>query len=173
MKGRIAIVLILAFASPGCMVRKKPATPVAPRAPIATAPPATPQPSVNEPAPATTPTIAPQPPKPAPRPQRSLPPAVAPAPLPQPLPPPQLGEILTSAQQAEMNRVVDQSLTPARALLARLRGRQLTSEQSETVGRIRTFAEQAEQSRKSDLRSAVQLARRAEILARDLDARIQ
>ena len=72
-----------------------------------------------------------------------------------------------------MNRSVEQSLVPARALLARLRGRQLTSDQSETAARIRTFLGQAEQARKTDLRSAVQLARRAEVLARDLDARIQ
>jgi len=72
-----------------------------------------------------------------------------------------------------MNRTVDQSVGAARASLARLRGRKLTNEQSEAAARIRTFAEQADQARKTDLRSAVQLARRAEVLARDLETSIR
>ena len=81
--------------------------------------------------------------------------------------------MIAPAQQAEMNRTVDQSVGAARAALVRLRGRQLTSEQAETADRIRTFSDQADQARKSDLRSAVQLARRAEVLARDLEASIR
>ena len=72
-----------------------------------------------------------------------------------------------------MNHAVDQSVGAARAALGRIRGRQLSSEQSETAERIKTFAEQADQARKTDLRSAVQLARRAEVLARDLEATIR
>ena len=172
MKVRAAIVLVFALAPSGCMFQKKPAP--APRAPIATVPPAAPPPAiVNEPAREVVPAPV-QPPKPNPRPQRNPSPAITPTPVPPAqLPAPQLGEILSSAQQAELNRAVEQSLAPARALLARLRGRQLTNDQSETLGRIRTFADQAQQARKTDLRSAVQLARRAEVLARDLDARIQ
>jgi hypothetical protein len=92
--------------------------------------------------------------------------------VPQPVPP-QLGELITPAQQTEMNRTIELSMGSARAVLTRLRGRQLTPDQAETAARIRTFVDQAEQARKTDLRSAVQLARRAEVLARDLEVSIR
>lgn len=171
MRMRAAVMLILAFVPSGCMFRKNPA----PAPPINTAPPAAPPPAAAPtpapPEPVVTPpqpAPAPQPAKPVVRRQQPQAPAATPAPA-----PPQLGEILTSAQQAEMNRTIDLGVGRARATLARLRGRQLTNEQSETVARIRTFADQAEQARKTDLRSAVQLARRAEVLARDLEGSLQ
>jgi hypothetical protein len=86
---------------------------------------------------------------------------------------PRLEEMLTPAQQAEMNHAVDQSTAAARVTLSRLQGHKLTTEQTDTADRIRTFASQAEQARKTDLRSAAQLARRAEVLARDLEASLK
>ena len=183
------VVLLLALAPAGCKFKKQPALPPAAPAAITTPPPATPPPTIlKEPVPEVTPTTVPTPDPPlsqqpalppAPKPTKKTPrrqsnpppaPAAIPVPVPQAAPPPQLGEIITPAQQSEMNRTVDQSLGAARAALVRLRGRQLSSEQFETAARIRTFADQADQARKTDLRSAVQLARRAEVLARDLEA---
>lgn len=197
MSGRAIVVLMLALASSGCMFKKKAAPPPAPPAAITTPVAVTPPPTIlKEPVPelkpATVPTSAPPvgqqtplppPPKPPRRPPRrqrnpqpqpaTQAPAVTPAPVPPPAPQPHLGEILTPAQQAEMNRTVVQSVGAARAALARLRGRNLSAEQAEAAARIRTFAEQADQARKTDLRSAVQLARRAEVLARDLEGSIR
>ena len=176
MRVRAVVMLVLALVPSGCMFRKNPPAP--PPAPVVKAPPAAPtldaaSTPTQPPDPVTPPQSAPpsQPAKPIVR--RQQPQAPVATPVPQPAPPPQLGEILTSAQQVEMNRTIDLGVGRARATLARLRGRQLTNEQSETVARIRTFADQAEQARKTDLRSAVQLSRRAEVLARDLEANIR
>ncbi len=72
-----------------------------------------------------------------------------------------------------MNRTVDQSTAAARVTLSRLQGRKLTAEQADAADRIRTFTSQAEQARKTDLRTAAQLARRAAVLARDLEANLK
>ncbi len=192
MRVRAFVALILALASSGCLFKKSPAPAPAPPAIITTPSAAKPSPTIlKEPVPEVTPSTVPTlaPPvslhpslPPAPKPPRQTrrrqpnpqPPLVAtPAPVTQPAPPPQLGEIITPAQQSELSRTVDQSVGAARAALTRLRGRPLTGEQSETAARIRTFADQADQARKTDLRSAVQLARRAEVLARDLEASIR
>jgi len=161
MRVRAALVLMLAVASSGCMFKKKPA----PQPPAAVVP---------APAPAPVPVPDPvTPPKPvAPKPV-VVRPAKPPAPAPTPAPAPQLGEILTPAQQSEMNRTVDQSTTAARASLIRLRAKKLTSAQADIATRIKTFADQADQARRTDLRAAVQLARRAEVLARDLESSIK
>ena len=192
MRERAIVALILALAPSGCMFKKKPAPPPAAPAVVATPSPPTPPPTLLQEiapdvTPSTLPTLTPpisrqeplpprpKPPKRAPRRKSNAqpPPAATPAPTPQPAPPPQLGEIMTAAQQSEMNRAVDQSVGAARATLARIRARRLTGDQSETAARIRTFAGQADQARKTDLRLAVQLARRAEVLARDLEASVR
>jgi hypothetical protein len=48
----------------------------------------------------------------------------------------------------------------------------LTPEQKEMAERIRTFRKQAEQAREQDLLTAVSLARRADLLAKDLLERL-
>lgn len=196
MSARAIIVMILATALTGCMF-KKPA-PAPPPAAIpaavpvpAPAPPPTPPvdpipiPILDLPTPSvpSAPIDMPQPtaPKPvvvrrrrpAPKPPASKPVTVVPPAPSAPAPAPQLGEILTPAQQIELSRAVDQSTLAARAALTRMRARNLTSDQSETAARIKTFADQADQARKTDLRAAVQLARRAEVLARDLESSIK
>jgi hypothetical protein len=59
-------------------------------------------------------------------------------------------------------------VTRARAAIARTSGRNLSAAQKETVDRIRTFIQQAEQSKGRDLSTALQLARRASLLGDDL-----
>ena len=85
-----------------------------------------------------------------------------------PTSPTQLGEILTPAQKADLIRNLDQSLAATRVSLSKVQGRSLTPDQAETARLVRSFEEQAESARQTDLSVAVQLARRAELLARDL-----
>jgi hypothetical protein len=56
--------------------------------------------------------------------------------------------------------------------LSAIAHRQLTKEQQGIVDQIRSFTEQAQALRKSDLAAAKSLADRAEVLARDLTARL-
>ena len=56
--------------------------------------------------------------------------------------------------------------------LNNLAGKKLNPEQTEVVNRIRTFQVQAEQAREQDLVTAVSLARRADLLAKDLLGRL-
>jgi len=56
--------------------------------------------------------------------------------------------------------------------LAIVEGKNLTADQKETAERIRTFRKQAEQAREQDLLTAVSLARRADLLAKDLLERL-
>jgi hypothetical protein len=56
--------------------------------------------------------------------------------------------------------------------LAKLDGKRLSPEQMETANRIRTFRKQAEQAREQDLVTAVSLAKRADLLAKDLLERL-
>jgi len=51
-------------------------------------------------------------------------------------------------------------------------GKNLTADQKATAERIRTFRKQAEQAREQDLMTAVILARRADLLAKDLLERL-
>jgi hypothetical protein len=113
----------------------------------------------------------PEPPKrpvvvPAPRP-------APPPPAPEPLPSPRIGQIFTADQLRDYNRTLDESMTRARTVLAVAAGRRLNTQQSEMVERIRIFMMQAEQARQKDLVTAVNLARRADLLARDLSGSIQ
>lgn len=119
----------------------------------------------------------PAPPKPAP-PKK---PAVAAAPKPatpslppEPEPPavPRLGQIFTQEQTREYNRSLDESLERVRKALAAIGNRTLTAEQSQIADSIRTFQRQAEQAREQDLLTAVNLARRADLLAKDLLGRL-
>jgi len=194
---RLTAVLLtigLSLSSSGCWFRKKAATtpppPPAPQAkpvppleapkpkPPAPKPlPAPPQPGVEEPPQIALP--APQkapPPRPAPRKKASPTPPPAPPPTPpaeqtpvQPAaPPPQLGEILSDAERRQHEADYAQYLSRARSVLQQASGKSLTPTQKETVERITTFIQQAEESRGRDLATALQLARRADVLGQDL-----
>lgn len=86
---------------------------------------------------------------------------------------PQLQQILTPEQQRECNEVINQSLARAQRTLAAFDGRRVTREQATSIARIRTFIQQAEQARKTDLLTARALAERADVLARDLLKSVQ
>jgi hypothetical protein len=87
-------------------------------------------------------------------------------------PTPRLGQIFTAEQLREYNRAVDESLDRVRKVLGVVAGRNLNPEQTEIVSRIQTFQKQAEQAREQDLVTAVNLARRADLLAQDLVKRL-
>ncbi len=115
------------------------------------------------------------PPPPAPR--RTPPPvrATAPPPAvipPEPQPAPRLGQIFTAEQSREYNRSLDESLDRVRKILGSVGGRNLNPELTQIVERIQTFQKQAEQAREQDLVTAVNLARRADLLAQDLVKRL-
>jgi hypothetical protein len=115
----------------------------------------------------------PAPPRRVPPPVRATtqPPAVQPTPE---IPPtaPRLGQIFTAEQLREYNRAVDESLDRVRRVLGSVAGRNLNPELTEIVSRIQTFQKQAEQAREQDLVTAVNLARRADLLAQDLVKRL-
>jgi light-regulated signal transduction histidine kinase (bacteriophytochrome) len=104
-----------------------------------------------------------------------IPAAMPPAEPPPPAPPrrtPRLGQIFTAEQLREYNRAVDESLDRVRRVLGRVAGRNLNPELTDIVSRIQTFQKQAEQARDQDLVTAVNLARRADLLAQDLIKRL-
>ncbi len=114
----------------------------------------------------------PEPPKPKPSPPK--PPVIAgpkvPQTLPEPPTPPKLGQIFTAEQIREYNKDLDESLDRVRRALTSLTGRRLSQDDLITMERIRTFQKQAEEARRDDLVTAVQLAKRADALAKDLQS---
>jgi hypothetical protein len=114
---------------------------------------------------------APPPRRPPPSP-RATAPSTPPPPAPETTPPPRLGQIFTADQLREYNRSLDESLERVRRVLGMVAGKNLNGEQSEIVSRIQTFQKQAEQAREQDLVTAVNLARRADLLAQDLLKRL-
>jgi len=80
--------------------------------------------------------------------------------------------MFTAEQAREYNQTLTESFARVDSALARLEGKQLTADQSQTADRIRTFRKQAEQAREQDLVTAVSLARRADRLAKDLLGRL-
>ena len=85
---------------------------------------------------------------------------------------PKLGQIFTADQLREYNRSLDESLDRVRRVLGSVAGKNLNPELAQIVGRIQTFQKQAEQAREQDLVTAVNLARRADLLAQDLVKRL-
>jgi hypothetical protein len=79
-----------------------------------------------------------------------------------------LGQILTAEQQAASRKSYLASSDTARQLLSRIQGRALTRDQADSANRVRSFLTQAEEAQAKDPATAAQLARRAELLARDL-----
>jgi hypothetical protein len=90
-----------------------------------------------------------------------------PAPPPSPAP---LGQMLTQQERADLNRALDQSLSSTRHSLSEIAERSLSPDEAETLNLVRAFLSQAERVRSTDLNTAAQLARRAELLARSLVA---
>jgi len=182
------LLLVLSLGSTSCWFRKPPRAfvppPAQPKPVIVTAPPEVPAaPEIDADATATLPTdlpstmpSAPPPPPAAPprRPATAAAPRTTPPPAPQPETPPlpKLGQIFTAAQLREYNQALDQSLERVRKALTIAAGKNLNANQSQIVNRIRTFQKQAEQAREQDLVTAVNLARRADLLARDLLERL-
>jgi hypothetical protein len=109
---------------------------------------------------------------------RATPPAAAPKPPavvapPESAPtPPKLAQLYTPEEQRENTRTLDETLERVNQQLAKVEGKNLTAEQKDTVERIKTFRKQAEQAREQDLLTAVSLARRADLLAKDLLERL-
>ena len=76
--------------------------------------------------------------------------------------------MLTPDEKADLSRALDQSLSSARQNLSDISAQNLSPQEAETVNLVRAFVSQAERARETDLSTAAQLARRAELLARSL-----
>jgi hypothetical protein len=114
---------------------------------------------------------------PPPVPRRAPPPVRANAPPPAVVPPeaqptPRLGQVFTADQLREYNRALDESLDRVKRVMGTVAGKSLNPELTQLVSRIQTFQKQAEQAREQDLVTAVNLARRADLLAQDLVKRL-
>ena len=171
---RLALVLLSAGLM-GCFgAKKKPLIPVVPLIPAA---PVT-QPESLPRAPGTSiPPVVRMPPAPqAPAVRRRI--ATPPAPVPAaetkppppapPPPPPQLGVNLAPSVERQFRADLDRLMASARAAMAGRDGQTLSAAQRETVERIRSFLEQADAARDKDPATALQLARRADLLGQDL-----
>ena len=155
-------------------VRPEPAATAVPPIPSAPDIEANPLPDAPEVGTGTLPTAGPPPPTAVRRP--AAPRAVATptpaAPTAEPAPAPRLETILTADQLRDYNRSMDESLDRVKKVLAAVAGRSLKPELATIVNRIQTFQKQAEQARELDLVTAVNLARRADLLAQDLIKRL-
>lgn len=113
---------------------------------------------------------------PPPRPARA---PVANVPKPQPAPNEtpsapalRLSQILTPEESRRNTQELDQYTESVKKALARVAGKNLTAEQKDTAERVQTYLTQAEQAREQDLVTAVSLAKRADLLAKDLLERL-
>lgn len=187
----LSLILALSLGSSSCWLRKTKSPrvftppPAKPRPPIVTEVPELPPgpdveangwpelpveiPSAMPPAGGPPTTVTPRRPPPPTR-------VAAPAPVPPvpeaPPPPPRLGQIFTAEQLREYNRNLDESLERVKKALVAVVGKNLSPDLAEIVSRIQTFQKQAEQARELDLVTAVNLARRADLLAQDLIKRL-
>jgi hypothetical protein len=85
---------------------------------------------------------------------------------------PKLAQILTPDESRRNNQELEQSMDRVRRALAMVGNRNLSPELRDVVERVRTYLIQAEQTREQDLVTAVNLARRADLLAKDLLERL-
>lgn len=158
--------------SPDAKPADLPALPAEALAPVPIDPPP-PKQTVVIPAPKPLPSPKTTPP---PRRQQSRQPAVVPAPPPAATPvtptpaapAPQLGEFLTTAQRRQLEAELLTTLQRSRSALGRINGSNLSAAQRETADRIRVFISQAEAQRPEDVATALQFARRADLLGQDL-----
>jgi hypothetical protein len=112
---------------------------------------------------------------PPPRPPRPV--ANVPKPQPAPNETPstpalRLSQILTPEESKRNNQELDQYTESVKKALTKMAGRNLTPEQRDIAERVQTYLTQAEQAREKDLVTAVNLARRADLLAKDLLERL-
>lgn len=84
-----------------------------------------------------------------------------------------LGVILSPEQTRELAKRLEEAVERTNSAVVLIEGKLLTKEQAETVGRIRSFLAQAEQTREADLAGSVSLAERADLLSRDLLERLR
>ncbi len=85
---------------------------------------------------------------------------------------PKLAQMFTPEELRENTRALDESLDRVNRILSVVEAKNLTPDQKEIAERIRTFRKQAEQAREQDLLTAVSLAKRADLLAKDLLERL-
>ncbi len=114
-------------------------------------------------------------PPPPPRAQRPVANIPKPQPAPNettPAPALRLSQILTPEESRRNTQELDKYTESVKSLLARVAGRTLTPEQKDIAERVQTYLAQAEQARDQDLVTAVNLARRADLLAKDLVDRL-
>jgi hypothetical protein len=108
------------------------------------------------------------PPKPVVRRSPFPTPALVPVPPVPVAPAPQLREIISGERRRQYEAEFAQGVGRAGAALKEASTRTLTASQRETVSRIRTFLTQANAARDSDISTALQLARRADLLGQEL-----
>jgi hypothetical protein len=80
--------------------------------------------------------------------------------------------MFTPEELKENTRTLDECLERVNRALTVVEAKNLTADQKETVLRIRTLRKQAEQAREQDLLTAVSLAKRADLFAKDLLERL-
>jgi hypothetical protein len=85
---------------------------------------------------------------------------------------PRITQILTAQQIRENNQQLDEYLNFVTEALNKAGKRNLTAEQRGIAEQIKTFQKQAVQAREDDLVTAVNYARRADLLAKDLLSRL-
>ena len=108
----------------------------------------------------------------APRPAANIPkPTPAPSETPS-APALRLSQILTPEESRRNLQELDQYMQSVKRALTRVAGRNLTPAQKDIAERVQTYLTQAEQAREQDLVTAVNLARRADLLAKDLLERL-
>ena len=83
---------------------------------------------------------------------------------------PRLGQILSTEERRAYEASIDESLQAARSSLGKVSVKRLTGSQLGTYRQVQVFVRQAEALRRSDLVSAIGLARKAKLLARELAA---
>lgn len=83
-------------------------------------------------------------------------------------PTPSLQPILATQEAADRNRRISQYLEKARAAITKAERNRPNDALRDLIAQVRTFVQQAEEARKSDLVRAENLAERAEVLARGL-----
>jgi hypothetical protein len=147
------LLAVMALSAGGCKWSRRTPALTPPPPPVPASAPAASQPAPPAP-------VVPPPTKPKPEPAQ--------APAQPPPPPPAFGQILTPQQQTELRRSYQQSAQFARQTLSQLSGRALSQDQADTANRVRSFLSQADEAQSKDPSVAAQLARRAELLARDL-----
>ena len=88
-------------------------------------------------------------------------------------PAPRLTQILTAEQTREYNKTIDDNLDFVRKALVQAERKNLTAEMKDIAENIRSFQKRAEEERTQDLVTAASLARRADVLAKDLLDRLR